>query len=547
MEDFRNLKTLVVMQLKDKLDLSFTKSARSTLFVVMAKLGQFVLSGGAFFLFFYLASLLKLFSFTGLVPTTLMTAMYTMIFVLAVISCTAGLTDALYLAADNRILLTLPVKPNVVFLSKLVLYYVFELKKNLLLLLPMYVAYGIVTNAAWYFYPWLLLCFVFVSLLPVAIGAALSIPTLFVSSFVKQVKWLQLLLITAVAALVAFGVYSLINVIPENINIAGQWSAISEAVQEALDHFAVIVLPLDKINLMIVGGIRGAMFGLDTLWGVLITLGTIAVCLAAAYLLARPLFFKMASKQFEFEKGAKKQGKNKVHSGKIAPVVYETMRSFRSSRFVIRQLCGLLILPLAIFLQNKTYAAMNTRLSGQYMTIAFTMLVSLLIVCSQNVQYASFLSVDGNARPIAKTQPIVPQIAISSRLLVRVIIMILSVSASTFLWADVAKLSGGDAVMLAFVVLFCGLAHLLWSAEMDVMHSQSDQYATVGVSFDNPNERNSTIIGFLLSGIVAFFLYFLMGEGQTAAILKILIVTLVFLVARVWLFFTRIRLYYAER
>lgn len=550
MEELRNLKTLVTMQLKDKMDLSFTKSARSTLFTVVAKIGQFVLSGAAFFLFFYLASLLQLFSYTGVVPTSLMTAMFTLIFVLAVVSCTAGLTDALYQASDNRILLTLPVKPNVVFLSKLVLYFVFELKKNLLLLLPMYVAYGIVMSATWYFYPWLLLCFVFVSLLPVAIGAMLSIPALYVARFIRSVKILQLLLIVAVAGAISTGVFSLINVMPENINIAGQWLSISTAIREALDNFAAIVAPLDKINLMMVGGteaIRAALFTQDTLWGVLITLGTTAVCLAGAYLLARPLFFKMASSQFEFEKGARKQGKNKVHSGKIAPVVYETIRSFRSSRFVIRVLCGLLILPLAVFFQNKTYAAMNTRLTGQYMTVAFSLLVSLLIVTGQNVSYASVLSVDGNARPIAKTQPIIPQISIASRLAVRVAVMVLSISASTYLWADVAGLSAADAIMLAFVVLFLGLAHLLWSAEMDVMHSQSDQFATVGVSFDNPNERNSTIIGFLMSGIAAFLTYFIMNEGQTKAIFKIMLVALVFLAARVWLFFTRIKLYYAEK
>ena len=118
--DFNNLKTLVVMQLKDKTDLSYLKSPRKTLFAVAGKLGQFVLAGAAFFLFLFLASLLKLFSFTGIVPTTVMTAAYTLFFVLSVVGCTAGLTEALYLSADNRVLLTLPVRPDMVFFSKLI-------------------------------------------------------------------------------------------------------------------------------------------------------------------------------------------------------------------------------------------------------------------------------------------------------------------------------------------------------------------------------------------------------------------------------------------
>lgn len=548
--DFNNLKTLVVMQLKDKTDLSYLKSPRKTLFAVAGKLGQFVLAGAAFFLFLFLASLLKLFSFTGIVPTTVMTAAYTLFFVLSVVGCTAGLTEALYLSADNRVLLTLPVRPDMVFFSKLILYYIFELKKNLLLLLPMYVSYGIVMGAVWYYYLWLLVCFVFVSLVPVAIGALLSIPALFIAQFVRKYKWLQATLTVVATALIGWLLIDIIRVIPENINIAGQWTAISMAVQQALQDFADMVKPLDLINLMIVGGtsqIRSSLITINTLWGWLIVLGTSAACLGLAYLVAKPLFFKMASKQFEYEKDVTGFKKNKVHSRKLAPIVYETMRSFRSSRFVIRQMVGFVVLPVAVFLMNKLYVAMNTRLAGQYMTIAFSLLISLLIVTAGNVSYASVLSVDGAARPIAKTQPVEPRTSILARLIVRTVVIVLSTIAAMLLWQSVAKLSAADTALLAVVIIFVGLAHLLWSVEMDVMNPQNEQYATVGVSFDNPNERNSTIIGFLISALVAFCMYFIMSEGQTKAIFKIALVALAFLGARVYFLLTRIRLYYAEK
>lgn len=550
MANMANLKTLVMMQLKDKLDLSFTKSKRSMLFKIAAVVGEVVLSGGAFFLFFFLASILKLFSFSGQVPESLVTAMFTFIFTLAVISCTVGLTNTLYLTADNRVLLTLPVQPNIVFLSKFVLYFIFELRKNAMLLLPMYVAYGIVSGAVWYYYPWLLVCYVLVSLLPVAIGAVLSLPALFVSDFVKRFKWLQVILIIAVTALVGWGVLTLIGYMPENINIAGRWGSISLGMQNALDKFAKWVWPLNAINLMIMGGaaeIRSNLFTINTLWGMLITVGTVGVSIAFAYILARPLFFKMASKQFEFEKMVTPPKLNKKHNGKLSPFVYEVKRSFRSSRFVIQQLVSLLVLPIAIYLLNKTYAAMNTRLTGQYMTIAFSLLICLLIITSDNVSYAAAYSVDGAARPIAKTQPVSAQLALSARLVVRALVILISTVTAVCFWQSVAKLSALDTTLLALIIIFVGWAHLLWSAELDVMHPQHEQYATVGMSLNNPNTRNSTIIAFLLSAVFAFCMYFIMGEGQTKAIVKIMLVAVVFLAARVYLYFTRIRLYYAEK
>ena len=546
----KKLKTLVMMQLKDKLDMSFVRSKRAMLFKIAAIIGQVVLSGVAFFVFFYLASRLKLFSFSGLVPSSLVTAMFTLMFALAVVTCTAGLTDTLYLTADNRVLLTLPTPSNMVFLSKFVLYFIFELKKNAMLLLPLYVAYGIVCHAVWYFYPWLLVCYVFVSLLPVAIGAVLSIPALYVSNFIRKYKWIQVVLTVVVAGLVGWGIITLIGLMPENMNIAGRWGTISLTIQRWLDTFAGWVQPLNLINLMIMGGtaeIRSHLFTMNTLWGLLITLGTITVCTGLTYLLARPLFFKMASKQFEYEKSNLAKKRNTVHSGKLAPFVYELKRSLRSSRFVLKLVVSLLILPIAVFFLNKTYAAMNTRLSGQYMTVGFTMLVSLLIVTSDNVSYASVYSVDGNARPIAKTQPIIPQISLVSRLVPRAVVIVLSTAAAAYFWKTVAGLTAGEATLLALTIIFVGLAHLLWSAEMDIMRPQHDQYATLGLSFDNPNERKSTVIAFLLSAGFAFWLYFIMNEGRTSAIIKVFAIAVVFLAARIYLYFARIRLYYAEK
>lgn len=545
-----NLKTLVMMQLKDKLDLSFIKSPRKTLFKVAGILGQILLSGGAFFLLFFFASKLKIFSVYGIVPFSLITALFTLIFALSVITCTAGLTRALYLATDNRVLLTLPAPSNLVFLSKFVLYYIFELKKNLVLLLPMYVAYGIVCAASWYYYFWLIICYFIISLLPVAISAVLSIPALYTANVIKRYKWLQATLIVVITALVAWLVFALIGKLPANINLIGRWRVVSDAIVKTLNKFAHTVWPLNEINLMVIGSETSPcvkVFTLDTLWGLLLSAGLIAVCVGFTVLLARPLFFKMAASQFEYEKKSLASTKNKARSKWITSLAYETLRNLRSSRFVLKQIISLFGLPMAVFLLNKIYAAMNTALTGQYMTIGFSLLVCLIIVTSDNVSYASVYSVDGAARPIAKTQPVNPQLSLFVRLVPRAVIILISAIVTVCFWQSVAKYSAYDGFMFVLIITFTGWAHLLWSAEMDIMNPQHEQYATVGMTLDNANERNSTIIAFIISALLAFALYFILGEGQSKAVTKVMLAALVFLAARVYLYFTRIRLYYAEK
>ena len=55
--------------------------------------------------------------------------MFSLMLVLSVFVCTVGLMNKLYFSKDNFILLSLPVTTNKIFLSKLIVFFVYELKK----------------------------------------------------------------------------------------------------------------------------------------------------------------------------------------------------------------------------------------------------------------------------------------------------------------------------------------------------------------------------------------------------------------------------------
>ena len=560
MTGLKNLKTLVAMQLRDKLDMSFVRSVRSLIIKIVLYILQIAVVTAAFYLLFYLSIRLKVFSLLGSLPDKVLTVLFTVMQLLAIISCTVGLTRTLYMTDDNKVLLTLPVKSNLVFLSKIVLYYIFELKRNVMFTMPIFLAYGLACKAVWYFYPWMLVCFVFISLLPVAIGAFLSIPSLYVGTVIKKLKWLQLLLSVAVAGLAVWGILYLISIMPENINLVGHWGSISAGIQKLLNRFAEIFIPFHYLNLMVVGGtlrISGRLLGGDTFIYLAVLLACLVVLIGAAFLLARPLFLKMASKQFEFNKRTSRPKKNRVHRKASSPFWEDLKRNFRSSSFIIKLAVQLFLPAIAIFFLNKLYAAMNTSLSGQNMTKTFNLLVLLVMVLTFNSEYAGVYSRDGHARPLVKTRPVNPALSLFSRLVVRTVVIFVGVTFAAILYKEVAGLSVLDTVSLTLIGTFAGWAHLLWSAEMDLMKNQSDQYATVGVDFDNPNERNSTIIAFLISVLMALMFYLVsdkltkIGKVEISApssgLIKVAIVALVLFATRVYLYFTRIKLYYVER
>ena len=82
---------------------------------------------------------------------------------------------------------------------------------------------------------------------------------------------------------------------------------------------------------------------------------------------------------------------------------------------------------------------------------------------------------------------------------------------------------------------------------MDVMNSQADQYSTIGVDFNNPNETKATVIGFVLSALFTFLFYFFTDGGVVVSLIKCSVIAVVFLVARIYLYVTRIKLYFKEK
>lgn len=549
MKAFAKLRSLVGMQLKDKIDLSFLHSKRSLIIKVVVSIIKFVIITGVFYLLFFICNLLSIFRPAGIIPDTVVNVIFVLIQLLSIITCTVGLVNVLYMTADNKILLTMPAPSSTIYLSKLLVYFLFELKKNLAFTLPVFLAYGIINGAVWYYYIWLIFCFFIVSMLPVCLGAVLSIPTFYIITFIKNYKFLQFFLILLAVGLISWGLVEVINKIPENINIMGQWGTIFLSIQNFLTKFSNFFEPFYFITKMMVGGtlrIYTTLFGLDTLIITFVFIGILAILFTISFLLAKPMFIKMASRQFEFEKVSVKPQKNRVHKKVHSPYMESLVMNLRSTRFIVSTLIGLVLPAIAILLLNKVYASMNTNHMGQTMTKAFNFLVMLLILVSFNNEYATIYSREGAARNLLKTRPLNPIHVLFGRISIRIVIILLSVIGAVTSYITVTNSSVNEIILMGVITAFIAFSHLIWCAELDIMHSYADQYATVGLQFDSPNERNATIIGFLISILLTALYYFFSDRGTMRSLIVILVLTLLFTAFRLYLFIMRSKLYFVE-
>lgn len=547
-----DLSVLVKMQLKEKLNFKGKNfKNKSTLFSIVLSVLKFAIITALCYLLFYLCNLVGLFSLFNIIPVSVIAIVFFVMIVLQTISAGWSLTKNLYFSQDNPILLVLPCKSAIIYVSKLIVFYLFELIRNMSFMIPLFVAYGLINGLTIGYYPWMLFCFIFVSMFSVLIGAILSIPLMWCYNFFKQYKKVQVGCVLAIVGLTTIGLINLINLIPENINISGaEWGKFFMNVQSILVEFKNKFNVVYELVSMIVGrydGLKHVLLRWNNIIAFAQMIFVLVTLAGLGYITARPLFYVMASKPLEHTKKKNKNEKENIPSSKLVSIIKtETLLNLRDSGKVFTNIILMISMPILIFFLNKMFGAMDTRLLGNVMAVAFNILIILLISLSSNYTAASAFSRDGKSSYLIKVQPSQCQALLLSKLVFNAVFMVVSFIATSAVLATSNILETGSAIILMMACIFIYFAHLCYSAELDVMHQKVELYTTTNEN-TNPNETKSTVVAFLVSFLVfAVMLFLLIENSGTLTYVKLLLVGIVFFILRFYLLVTNIKLYYKE-
>lgn len=554
------------MQLKEKLNLKSLEREKISAFKLLTDivfaLIKFAVITGVFVVLLFLINYLGVFNVVQRTPTPVMSIAFGVLFITSVFSCTAGLTRAIYFSRDNAILLTLPCKPVQVFLSKLIIFFAFELKRNFNFMVPLFVAFYILHGYSVGAYLWLLVCFVFISLLTVVIGSLLSIPAMWISNIFRQHRFLQIGSLVALVVAVTFLLFFAVSRIPKNLDLLSEWPFITMDIQNFLTNvYPVRFGAFFDMTAMFLGeGLLYVTFPIGatiTKFGILI--GLIVLLFALVMIIVLPLFYKMASSPFEYLKKTVKPKQNKVHNSNITTFFTEMIGAIKNPARMFSNIGIFISLPLLTFLLNRLFFAMNTDEMGDNMVIAFNAMIILLIALNSNVTASSVYSRDGRAAYLIKTQPTKPDAILFSKLLPDAVFCFAGLIATTVILITSSNIGVINSIILMLGIIFIFVSHLLYCGELDLLNPQHEIYATVGASDNNPNETKATlfafIISFLTSGVV-----FLLLLDKTDAIssinmgsialdtvyLKLFLVGLGCMIFRIFRFFSTVKLYYKE-
>lgn len=563
----KNLITLVKMQLKEKLNLKALEREKISpfqLFVnIVFALLKFAVITAVLAVLLYLVNYLGIFSSVQRTPTTVMSIAFGVMLIASIVSCTAGLTKAIYFSRDNAILLTLPCKPIQVFLSKLIIFFAFELKRNFGFIIPLFFAYYILHGYPAWTYLWIIVCFTLVSLFTVAVGTILSVPAMWISNIFRQNRYLQIGTLIVLVSGVIVGLFLAVSLIPKNLDLLATWPIITLNIQRRLAQFAVDFKFYYDLTLMFLGEIYDIIYvsfsAVDTIVRFLILLGMTVGCLAVGMIIVLPIFYKMASTPFEYLKKAVKPRKNVVHSKKLTTFFTEFISAIKNPTRAFSNVGILISIPLLTFLLNRLFYAMNTDEIGDSLVITFNVMIILLIALNANTTASSIYSRDGRAAYLIKTQPTNPDILLFSKLMPDALYCIIGLIATTVILITQSNLGALDAIVLMLGILTIYFAHLMYCAEQDLLNPQYEIYATVGATDNNPNETKATLTAFIIAFLTAGATFLLLLDKSEAigviklgslsldtVYLKIFLVGLGCMLYRVYLYFSTIKLYYKE-
>lgn len=555
----KQLKTLVLMQLRDKLDLSFVKDRKQLLRVIIFGILKFAIVAAISYIVLSLSLTIGLF-YNSEFPSV-MVLILTISLGLSLISCTFELTNNLYFSEDNRVLITLPVDTNKIFVSKIIVFYLYELKKSLNFLMPLTLSCVLllVTKgfcSLWMFL-WIFIPLVFILMLPVLIGSLLSILVMYIKRFLKKVPVLQVLLFISILILAIIGIVYLIGLIPENIDLIAQWPTVSRNIREFLLMIESKLSIMSQMVSIIIGNFTHKQvyaLNLMTFVKLGILIGICFVLVILVYFISRPIFFGMMSKNFEIKKRIGDDKPNKKHNKYLTFIDKEFKINLRTINISVNYLMVYIIVPILILFLNAMYKAMDTRQLGDLLIYTFNILLICLPLLASNALVATYYSREGRAGYMKKTKPIYAAYPLFTKLVFNVIFSIPTVFVTCAIFGSSVSFSIGEIVILGFAILFLHLGHMIYSANLDIMNPQNEQYATTGGIIDNPNENKSTILAFILSAAYAIIAYKLLSEAGLGSevgsvmlgLLKLMVISIAFFGSTLLMFIKRIKAFYYE-
>ena len=533
---FRRLKYLVLLQAGEKFRGVQKGQGKQAVFKVFLKvLAAIAVTAVLYFVFNYLKT-----DFAFSFDKQLFTTVLFLTQLISIVTCIGSMMDVLYNSKENTMLLAFPCNYNEIFISKIIVFALEEIRKSCFFILPFLLSYGFVSGAGAAYWAQLIPLWMFLVLFPVLFSAIISIPAIFLKKFLEN----HTVIFVAVLILLLGGIFALVIYVLSKVPTPLRLLVLYRSFMKA---FRAILIKINKYALfyqLIGKGMFGEMIYVTLPVTIVIFLATMLLC----FFVAMPFYFKAASSSTEHSTSGKHRvGKTRINNLFMTFFRKEVKLMFRSSKSLTSAISIVLIFPVISYILNFIVAAIRTNIYGDYMTIAFNLMITLSLLSTYNANCAAAISQEGSEFAVLKAAPSNTTLATWAKLAVTMLVDFLAVASMCVVVALTTTLATKEIILMFAVIVPVSLGNILWSFQIDLLNPKINDYAVKGDAVvDNPNIAKALIIGFLISTLIGVITLLLLIDSYRSGWVRALVISYVYFLIRLFLYNSNLKVYFND-
>ena len=426
----------------------------------------------------------------------IMTIVYEIVLIISIFGSTTQLARSIFESDDRNVLAVLPIKPQAIFIAKMIGLYFSQAVLAVCVTLPLVIVFAQVTSQSIYFIVISTIASLLIPFISLGVASILCLPFYFIKRFFQSKYILFLVSVTALAAVLFVG-YAKILEFFENLMATGDIKFFFS--QEVMDFIINLTAKLVPANFLarLVFGINPALNG-GILVAIIIALGLIGF--GVEYLLYNAAIKIRVQNNDGIVFHAKKLSRPRsITKG----LVYKELGAILfTPDYAFQYVSVAAILPVMVYFCIGLGESLMSSLLHVEMNLEIALLLTVLFGSLTNTFCAINISREGRSFYLQKTLPIRYTKLIGVKIALNFVVTILSVGISTIVITALGYIEYIEGAFVFFVGIVMGLAQICFATRKDLNKPFFPTEEDNTVKESNGNVSTIIVLGMITSLII---------------------------------------------
>lgn len=426
----------------------------------------------------------------------IMTIVYEIVLLISIFGSTAQLARSIFESDDRNVLAVLPIKPQAIFIAKMIGLYFSQAVLSVCVTLPLVVVFAQVTSQDTAFIVIATVASLLIPFISLGVASILCLPFYFIKRFFQSKYILFLVSVTALAAVLFFGYAKMLKFFEQLMATGDIKFFFSQEIMEFIIDLTAKLVPANFISKLIFG-INPIMNGLMLL-AIIVGLGLIGF--GVEYLL-----YNLAIKiRVQNNDGIVFHAKRLSRPRSVTKgLMYKELGAILfTPDYAFQYVSVAAILPVMVYFCIGLGESLLGSLLHVEMNFELALLLTVLFGSLTNTFCAINISREGRSFYLQKTLPIKYTKLIGVKIALNFIVTILSVGISTAVITVLGYIEYLEGAFVFFIGVVMGLAQICFATRKDLNKPFFPTEEDNTVKESNGNVSTIIVLGMITSLII---------------------------------------------